>query len=142
MGDRFAGLEPARRIEMEALDESRGARPELGRERGEDLQPGGRDDRPEPELGRGSGQPRQEERLGLVGGHPGQPGPVAIHQADPAVRPAFGIDRDPSLAERLDVAMDRPDRDLELIGQLARRQLAAGLEEEEQRDEAGGAHRR
>ena len=47
------------------------------------------------------------------------------------MRTAFRVDRHAGLAQRLDVAMDRPDRHLELVRQLARRQLAAGLEQQE-----------
>ena len=56
------------------------------------------------------------------------------------MRTALGVDRDAGLGEGLDVAVDRPNRDLELLGQLGRRHPAAGLEEEQDIDEAGGAH--
>ena len=134
------GLEPARRVEVEALGDPAGPRPELRRQGGHDLEPGGRDDRPEPELRGRPRQPAQEDRLGLVGGQAGQPRPVAVDEADAAVRPALGVDRDAGLGERLDVAVDRPDRDLELVGELRGRHPAAGLEEQQDVDESAGTH--
>ena len=114
---------------------------QLGRQRGHDLEPGGGDDRPEAELRGGARQARQEHRLGLVGGQARQARPVAVDEADAAVRAALGVDRDAGLGERLDVAVDRPDGDLELLGQLRRRHPAAGLEQEQDVDEPAGAHR-
>ena len=49
---------------------------------------------PEPQLRGRPGQTGQEQGLRLVGGHAGQPGPIAVDQADAAVRPALGEDRD------------------------------------------------
>ena len=43
-------------------------------------------------------------------------------------------------AQLLDVTMDGPDRDLELVGELGGRQTAAGLEEQEEVDQATRAH--
>jgi len=42
--------------------------------------------------------------------------------------------------ERLDVAVDRPDGDLELLGQLPGGQPVASLEQEENIDESAGTH--
>ena len=125
---------------MEALDQARRADPQLRRQRGEDLELRRGHDGPEAELGGGPGHPGQEQRLGLVAGHPGQARPVAVDEADPAVRAALGVDRDAGRAQRLDVAMDRPLGDLELGGELGGGQLASRLEEEQHRDESGGAH--
>ena len=58
------------------------------------------------------------------------------------MRAALGVDRDARRAERLDVAVDRPDRDLELAGELGRGEPAAGLEQQEQGQQPGRAHRR
>ena len=137
---RLARLEPLAGIEVEALDQPRGAGPQLRRQRGEDLELRGRDDRPETELRGRSRQSRQEERLGLLAGHPGQARPVAVDEPDPAVRPALRVDRDARRAERLDVAMDGPLGDLELLGELGGGQLAAGLEQQEERHEARRTH--
>jgi len=97
-------------------------------------------DGPQSELGGRPGYPGQEERLGFLSGHPGQARPIAVDEADPAVRPALGVDRDAGRAERLDIPMDRSLGDLELGGELAGGQLASRLEEEQHRDESGGAH--
>ena len=133
-------LEPAGRIEVEALDQARGPRPQLGRQGGHDLELCGGHDRPEAELGGRAGEPGQEQRLGLVRGHAGQPRPVAVDEADAAVRPALGEDRDAGRAQLLDVAVDGPDGDLQLTGELRRGQAAAALEQEQQVDEAAGTH--
>ena len=139
-GHGLVGVIPGGRVEVEPLDEARCPRPELDRQRRQDLQPGRRDDRPEAELGGRAGQPRQEQRLGLVGGHPGEPRPVAVDEADAAVRSAIGVDRDAGRAQRIDVAVDRPDRDLELLGELRGGLAAARLEEQQERDESGRTH--
>ena len=113
--------EPVAGVEVEALDQARRPRPQLGWQRGEDLELGGRDDGPEAELGGRPGQPGQEQRLGLLAGHPGQPRPVAVDQPDAAVDAALGVDRHARRAERLDVAMDGPFGDLELARRARRR---------------------
>ena len=55
-------------------------------------------------------------------------------------RAAFRVHRHARGAQRLDVAVDRPDGDLELAGELGGGHAAAGLEEQEQGDEAGRTH--
>ena len=108
-----------------------GAGPELGRQRGHDLQPGRGDHRPEAQLRGRPGQPRQEHRLGLVRRSARSAGSGSRRRggrrrADRAPRRSARRPR-----ERLDVAVDRPDRDLELVRQLAGRHPAAGLEQQE-----------
>ena len=142
MRHRLGALVPADGIEVEALHQARCPGPQLGRQRGQDLQPRGGYDRAEAELGSRSGDARQEERLRLVRSHPRQPRPVAVDQADSTVRTALGVDRHAGGGQRLDVAMDGPFRDFELRGELGGSQPAATLEEQEQRNEAGGAHGR
>ena len=121
---------------MEPLDESRRPAPEFGRQGGHDLELRRRDDRAQAELGGRAGQPREEQGLGLVGGHPGQSRPVAVHEADAAMGPAVRIDRDTGGAQGIHVAMDAPDGDLQLARELGRRQPAPRLEQEQQRHEA------
>ena len=140
MGDRVAGREPGRRVEVESLDEARGSGTQLAGERGQDLEPRGGHDRSEPELRGRPGHAGEEERLGLVRGEPGQPRPVAVDQLDPAVRTALRVDRDARGAERVDVAVDRALADLELGRQHGGRRPAARLEEQEQLDEPRRAH--
>ena len=138
--DRLAGREPAGGIEVEPLDQARRARPQLRRQRRHDLELGGGDHGPEPELRGRTRQARQEERLRLVRGHPGEARPVSVDEADPAMRPPIGVDRDARGAQGVDVAMDASDADFELARELGRRHAAARLEEQQQRDETGGAH--
>ena len=127
---------------MEALHQARGAGAQLERQRRQHLQPGSGHHRAQPELRGGARQTRQEERLGLLGGQAGEAGAIAVDEADPAVGSALGVDGHPGFGQGLDVAMDRPDRHLEVAGELRGREAAAGLEQEEQRHEAAGAHRR
>ena len=109
-GTRFDEPEPARRIEVEALDKPGGSAAKLGRQRGKHLEPRGGDHRAETELGGRPRQAGQEERLCLVGRQAGEARPVPVDEADPAVGPPLGIDRHAGLGERLDVAMDGADR--------------------------------
>jgi hypothetical protein len=87
--------------------------------RGSPFQARSSDDRAQAELRRWSRQPGQEERLGLLGGQAGEASPVPVHEADAARGTALGVDRDAGLGERLDVPVDRPDRDLQLACQLS-----------------------
>jgi hypothetical protein len=57
------------------------------------------------------------------------------------VRSALGVDRDTRLGEGLDVAIDRPNGYLELVGQFRGRHPATGLEEEQHIDQSTGSHR-
>ncbi len=140
MGDWLTGAEPLARVEMESLHEARGPDPELRRQRCEDLQLRGGHDGPESELRGRAGQPGQEQCLGLVAGHPGQPRAVAIDQPEASPRAALSVDRHTRRTQRLDITVDRPFGDLELGRELGGGQLAASLEEEQERHEAGCAH--
>ena len=140
MGDGLRRAEPARCVEVEALRDARCSRPELRREGGKDLELRGAHDRAETELRGRARQPRQEQPLRLVGREAGQPGPVAIHEADTAARSAFGVDRNAGLAQGIDVTVDGPDRDLELFGQLGGGQASARLQQEQQVNQATRAH--
>ena len=86
MGDRLARLEPVAGVEVEALDEARRPDAQLGRQRGEHLELRRRHDGAQTELRGGAGQAREEQRLGLVAGHPGQPRAVAVDEPEAAVR--------------------------------------------------------
>ena len=124
--DVLAGPEPAGGVEVEPLEEAARAPAQLRRERREDLEPRRGDDGAEPELGGRPGQARQEQRVGLLGGHAGQPRAVAVDEPDAAVGPALGVDRDARGAQRLDVAMDRAHRDLELARRAPTRSSRRG----------------
>ena len=139
--DGLVGLEPAGGIEVEPLDDPRCAGPKLGRQGGHDLELRRGDDRAETQLRGGAGQAGEEQGLGLVGGHAGQPRAVAVDQADAAERTALGEDRHAGRAQLLDVAMHGPHRDLELAREFSRGQAASALEQQEQVDETAGAHR-
>ena len=104
------------------------------------FEPRGRELAAEAELGRRPGHAGREERLRLVGGQPGEPRAIAAREPVAAGGPAHGVDRDARRGERLHVAVDRPHRDLEPLGDLGRGQLPARLEQEQQRDEPRRAH--
>ena len=92
-----------------------------GRQGGHHLELRGGDDRAETQLRGGTGQAGEEQGLGLVGGHAGQPRAVAVDEPDPTERAALREDRDAGRAQLLDVAVDGPDRHLQLARELAPR---------------------
>ena len=123
---RLARHEPAGRVEVEPLRQARGALRSSVAARRATFSLAAATTVPSPSSAAGPGTPGQEHRLGLVLGHPGQPRPIAVDEADPALRSALRVDRDAGLGERLDVAMDRPDRDLQLLGESSRRSSRPG----------------
>src|SRR5579862_7558241 len=78
--DAVLGAEPAAGVEVEHALGAGGALLELGRKRGQQLQPCGRELAAEAELGRGSGHAGGEERLGLVAGQAGEARPVPARE--------------------------------------------------------------
>ena len=94
----------------------------------------------ESELGGGAGHPGGEERLGLVRRQPGQACAVPAGEPVAAGRAAHRLDRHARSRERLDVAVDRAHGRLELLRELCGGQLAAGLEQEQERYEPRGTH--
>ena len=132
--------EPAARVEVEEPGRTRRPLLELRRQRREQLQPRRRQLAAETELRGRTGHACGEQRLRLVGGEPGQPGAVAAGEPVAAGGPAHRLDRDAGGAERLDVAVHRPHRDLQPPGDVRRRQLAPRLEEQQERDETRRAH--
>ena len=135
---RVTRLEPSSRVEVEPLDEARGSDPQLGGQRGKDFESGCG---PQAQLRGWPGQTGEEESLGLVSRHTGEPGAVPLDQLHAAVRAALGVDRDARLAQCVNVAMDGPLRDLELLRQLRGRHPTAGLQEEEHGDQPRRTHR-
>ncbi len=134
------GPEPAARVEVEEPLRAGGPLLELRRQRGEHLEPRGGELAAEAELGRRAGHAGGEERLRLVRGQAGEARPVAAREPVAARRPAHGLDGHARGGEGLDVAVHGADRHLEALRDVGRGQLAAGLEEEQERDETGRAH--
>jgi hypothetical protein len=91
-------------------------------------------------LGCGAGQPGQAQRFGLGCGEPGQPGAIALQQLIAATVPGIAVQRDARRAERFNVAVNRADRNLKLAGQLLGCHPPAGLQQQEQGQQAAGAH--
>ena len=127
---------PAARVEVEEADRALGSLLELGRQRGEHLQPGVGEHPAEPELGDRPG----EQRLRFLCREAGQARPVAAGEPIPARRTADGLDRNAGRGERVGIALDRPLGHLEPLGELRRRQLPPGLEQEEERDQSARTH--
>ena len=109
---------------------------QLRGQRREQLQPRRGQLAAEPELRR---RP-DEERLRLGGIEPGQLRPVAALEPVAARGPAHGDDRDACRGECLRVALHRPLRDLEPLGELHGGELTARLQHEQERDETACAH--
>src|SRR5690348_17840358 len=140
VGNAVLGAEPAARVQVEESLRPRGPLLELGRERREQLQPGGGELAAEPELGRRARHPGGEERLRLVARQAGQPRAVAAREAVAARGPPQRLDRHARGRERLDVAVHGADGHLQPLGDVGRSQLPAGLQEEQEGDETSGAH--
>ena len=105
-------------------------------QRREQLQPRRGQLAAETELGR---RP-DEERLRLDGIEAGQLRPVAALEPVAAAGAPNGDDRDAGCRERLRVALHRPLRDLEPLGELRRGELPSRLQHEQERDETACAH--
>jgi len=71
----------------------------------------------------------------------GGAGYIFTGEHDAAVGPAFHMDGDAALAQRLDVSVDGAHRDTELAGQVARGQAAFTLQKLQARDQALRLHR-
>jgi len=72
---------------------------------------------------------RGEERLDLGRCEAREVGAPTRQQLDAAVGPGIGVDRHPGRAQGVDVSVHRPFRNLQALGQLARREAAASLEQ-------------
>ena len=131
---------PAGGVEVEALLDAGGAVAQLGRQGRGELEPRRGDLCAEAQLLRGTGQAGEEQRVGLVLGQAGQPGAVALDEPVAAGVPGLAVERDAGREQRVDVAVDRADGNLQLGGQLCGREPAPGLEQEQQLDDPGGAH--
>ena len=132
--------EPPGSIDEEPLPHPLGAAAQLRRQRGIDLRLCRHEHGAQPELARRRRQPGEPERDRLVRREPGEPRLVAVDELDAAARSALGVHGNAGLAQRLDVAVDRSQRHLQLLGQLRSRHPTAVLEQQEQLEEAAGAH--
>jgi hypothetical protein len=135
------GRVPAGNVQVEAGLDLADLVGKGGREGGADLELGGGEHRPEAELGGGTGQAGQGERLRLVRAQAGQPGPVPVQQLVAAAVAGVAVQRDAGRVQGVHVPVDGADGDFQLLGQLIRGQAAAGLEQQQDRDQAAGTHR-
>jgi hypothetical protein len=79
---------------------------------------------------------------GLVVVQSGEFGPESGQQRKAAVSAPFGVDRNASGGQRLEVAQHGPRGDLQLAGQRVRGQTTTQQQQQHQRDQPVGAHRR
>ena len=113
-------------------------------------EPGGDPDLPvrggqgarQPQVAQHGRHAQDEQGLGFVRPQAAEREPVAVHQPAAAARSRLGDDRDARGAERLQVPVDRPDADAELGGERPRGRHAPCLEQQGQREQAVGAHKR
>jgi hypothetical protein len=131
---------PAGGVQVEAAADPVGVLAQLAREGGTHLQLSGGQDRAEAQLGGGAGDAGEEEGLGLPLREAGETGAVAVEEAVAAGVPGIAVQRDARRAQRLHVPVDRAHRDVELLGEVGGGHPAAGLEQQEDRDEPAGLH--
>ncbi len=116
---------PRRGVQAEPVAEPAGPDPLLGSERREQLALGRGRLGAETQVGGRPGQADDEEGEGLVLGQAGEAGAVAVDEAVAAGAALLGVHRDAGRRERLDVAVDGAQRDLEL-GRPARERSRSG----------------
>ena len=131
---------PRRDVEPEPVAQAPGPHALGGPERGQQLALGRGSLLAEPEGRCRAGQADHEQRQCFVLGEPGQARAVAVDEAVAARAALLGVDRDARGRQRLDVAVDRAQRDLELARQLARGHAGSGLEQHQDREEPAGTH--
>jgi len=131
---------PAGGIQVEAGLDAADLLGQRRRQGGADLELSGREYRAEAQLGGGAGEAGQGEGLGLIRVQAGEPGPVAVQQLVAAAVTGVAVQRDAGRVQRFDVTVDRADRDLQLLGELARGHPAARLQQQQDGDQTARAH--
>jgi hypothetical protein len=86
--------------------------------------------------------PQDEQGLGLLRPQTAEREPVVVHQPAAAAGPGLGDDRNARGAERLQVTVDGPDTHPELGGERPRGHHAPRLKQQDQAEQAVGAHER
>jgi hypothetical protein len=133
---------PTADVDVDALADVLGA-PAVGRrDGGEEFDQGRFRGAAETEVGEEARRIAEEEGADLGFGQTGGVGAEAVGKRPTAAGAALGVDGDAGAAEGVHVAVDRPLRDLEAGGEFARGQAAMDLEQEQDREQAIGAHRR
>jgi uncharacterized protein DUF6855 len=84
--------------------------------------------------------PDKKQAQRLIDRQAGQMRLKSVEELDPAARSPGRDNRNAGLAERLDVAENRPLGDLERLGELARRQPATALQHEQHVEHPRGTH--
>ena len=133
-------MEPAGSREQEALAQAGCAAAQLGGQRGEHFELGGRQHGPKSKLRRRTLEPGEEEGLRLILVEAGEPGPVAIDELVAARRSPLRVDRHPRRRQAVEITVHGPQRHLELVGEFARRHPTPRLEEQEDGDQAARLH--
>ena len=131
---------PAGRVDQDPPARQLGGGPVRFGQRGHDLAQRRAERLVEAERGVRTLGGQDEQGTGLVGGQPGDVGTEAGQQRDAAVPPALGVDGDAGGRERLDIAVDGAYGDFEPLGEFGGRDEAAGLEEQQDREQPVGFH--
>jgi hypothetical protein len=136
----FGAAEPANGIEVEPrADAARVCAGAFGQCRAQ-FQLGRREHVGEAKLRRGSRQAGERQRLGLGGRQARELGAVAVEQLEATARAAIRIDRHVRGAELIDVAIDGANRNLEFARQRFGRHPAAGLQQQQDRQQPARTH--
>jgi len=138
VGHLLAAAEPARQVEVDERRAWAGLVRQTRRD--PDLALRGREGGIQPELADGARHPEDEQGLGLLRAQAAKGKSVPVQQLAAAARPRFGPDGDAGGTQCLEVAVDRPDGDLELLGEGHGGRPSAGLEQEDQGHQAVGTH--
>lgn len=122
------------------MDERRGPAV-VGQARGDpDLPVRRREEALQAELAQGAWHAQDEQGLGFRWPQAAKREAVARDELAAAAGSRFGEDRHPGDAERRQVPVDRPDRDLELLSQGLGGRPSPGLEQQDQGHQPVGAH--
>ena len=94
----------------------------------------------EADVGEGSRHRDRGQGLGLRLGEPGEARAPFPEEGHPAVRPPLRVDGDSRGRQRVEVAVDRPLRDLEPFREITGFEALPGLKQQEQAQKAVGPH--
>lgn len=125
---------------MEPPGDPSGSVPQIGGEGGHEFELSRGDRCAESEVGGGARQPGEEQGVRFPGGEPGQPGPVAVHQAVSPVVAGFPVEGHAGGRQGLHVPVDGADRNLQRVGQLLGGHATPALEQQEDRHQPARAH--
>ena len=133
MRDRLLFLEPPHRVEVDALADVGFVGATGSGQRGGEFAQRGFEFLADAQLVERCGDAEHKQRAGFVLVEAGEVGAVAVEQGDTATRPTIRVDRHPSHAEGVDVAVDGADGDLEFRREGLRGHFPSALQEHQER---------